>query len=237
MRRVPTGITHFDDLIEGGFPTYSNILLGGNPGAGKTIFGLQFVYNGADKYKESGVYVSTEQTIQDLRYQGAQLGLKMDKYEREKKLKLVCISADEINRDLVEKIKKAVKDVNAKRLVIDSLSFILIGLNFDIENKYALIDNDKVLTAYNKRQYVYNLVKLLEEVNCTTLYISGIDASTYETDDRISSYICDGMIVLRARTLGQVLTRTLEVLKLRLTDIQGGIYPMKITKEGISIEK
>jgi len=235
MDRVATGITHFDDLIEGGFPVGSNILLGGNPGAGKTIFGLHFINNGASTYKEPGVYVSTEQSIKDLRLQGSQMDLQIDKLERQKLLKLVCIQADEIDRDIVERIKKACKEVKAKRLVIDSISFILIGLNFDIENKYALINNEEIVTAYNKRQYIYNFIKLLESLKCTTIFVSGIDPATYETEDKLSAYMCDGMVVLRARTLGQVLTRTLEVLKLRLTEIKGGIYPMKITKDGIEI--
>lgn len=56
--RVPTGIEGLDELIEGGFPRGSLILLAGNPGTGKTIFGMQFLYRGAKNYGEKGIYVS-----------------------------------------------------------------------------------------------------------------------------------------------------------------------------------
>jgi len=45
IQRVPTGIPKFDELIEGGFPNNSMILLVGYPGAGKTTFSAQFIYN------------------------------------------------------------------------------------------------------------------------------------------------------------------------------------------------
>ena len=54
--RVPTGIPEFDKLIEGGFLQGSLILLAGGPGAGKTIFSAKFIYEGATKYGEPGVY-------------------------------------------------------------------------------------------------------------------------------------------------------------------------------------
>ena len=46
IQRIPTGIPKFDELIEGGFPENSMILLVGYPGAGKTTFSAQFLYNG-----------------------------------------------------------------------------------------------------------------------------------------------------------------------------------------------
>jgi predicted ATP-dependent serine protease len=56
--RVPTGIDGLDPLIEGGFPRNSLILLAGNPGVGKTVFGAQFLFRGAKDYGENGLYVS-----------------------------------------------------------------------------------------------------------------------------------------------------------------------------------
>jgi circadian clock protein KaiC len=50
--RVPTGIDGLDPLIEGGFPRGSLVLLAGNPGTGKTIFSMQFLYNGAEDFPD-----------------------------------------------------------------------------------------------------------------------------------------------------------------------------------------
>src|SRR5437899_12633622 len=56
--RVSTGVPGLDDMLEGGFPTGSLITLAGRPGTGKTIFGSQFLYQGARESGEPGMYVS-----------------------------------------------------------------------------------------------------------------------------------------------------------------------------------
>ncbi|MFH1442772.1 MAG: ATPase domain-containing protein, partial [Candidatus Micrarchaeota archaeon] len=59
--RVPTGIPGLDELIEGGFEKGSVILVVGDTGTGKSTFAMQYLYNGATKYKEPGVYLTFEE--------------------------------------------------------------------------------------------------------------------------------------------------------------------------------
>jgi archaellum biogenesis ATPase FlaH len=47
IERCKTGIPGLDDLLRGGFPRGSAIVITGTPGTAKTIFALQFVVNGA----------------------------------------------------------------------------------------------------------------------------------------------------------------------------------------------
>ena len=56
--RVTTGIKGLDSMIGGGFPRCSLILLAGNPGTGKTVFGAQFISRGVHEYGEPRIYVS-----------------------------------------------------------------------------------------------------------------------------------------------------------------------------------
>jgi circadian clock protein KaiC len=42
MERAPSGIYGLDEVIEGGFPRGSLIIVTGNPGTGKTVFSAQF---------------------------------------------------------------------------------------------------------------------------------------------------------------------------------------------------
>ena len=58
--RVATGIPGFDELIEGGFPKNFVILLAGTPGTGKSIFSLEYIYNGASSLNENGVYITLD---------------------------------------------------------------------------------------------------------------------------------------------------------------------------------
>jgi circadian clock protein KaiC len=47
-RRASTGITGLDEVLGGGLPPGQMYLIEGNPGAGKTTLGLQFLRAGAD---------------------------------------------------------------------------------------------------------------------------------------------------------------------------------------------
>ena len=55
--RVKSGVEGLDEVIEGGFPKGSLILLAGEPGVGKTVFSMQFLVKGV-KLSEPGIYVS-----------------------------------------------------------------------------------------------------------------------------------------------------------------------------------
>ena len=57
--RVPTGVVGLDPLLEGGIPKGRSILVTGEPGTGKTIFALQFLYDGL-KRGEKGVFVASD---------------------------------------------------------------------------------------------------------------------------------------------------------------------------------
>ena len=58
LQKCPTGIKGFDQLTEGGLPKNRTTLLTGSPGSGKTLWGIDFVVEGAIKYNEPGVFVS-----------------------------------------------------------------------------------------------------------------------------------------------------------------------------------
>src|SRR5437899_270812 len=61
IERVHTGIPGLDHVLEGGFPKGARVLLAGGAGCGKTICCGQYLYKGATKFGEPGVYVSTEE--------------------------------------------------------------------------------------------------------------------------------------------------------------------------------
>ena len=61
IKRVPTGIAEFDDLIKGGFKKTSINLIAGKAGTGKTVFAMQFLYNGVTKFNENGLYITFEE--------------------------------------------------------------------------------------------------------------------------------------------------------------------------------
>jgi len=73
-RKTPSGIPGFDDIIGGGLPQGRSTLVCGDAGAGKTMFGMQFLVRGATKGQEPGVFVTFEETEEYLKKNVASLG-------------------------------------------------------------------------------------------------------------------------------------------------------------------
>ena len=66
IERVKSGIPGFDKLVDGGIPRSNLVVLSGDPGSGKTIFSIEFLYKGAKEMDEPGVFVSLEESKEDI---------------------------------------------------------------------------------------------------------------------------------------------------------------------------
>jgi circadian clock protein KaiC len=66
LQKCPTGIKGFDEITEGGLPKNRTTLFSGSTGTGKTLLGVDFLINGAVKYNERGVFLSFEETEEQL---------------------------------------------------------------------------------------------------------------------------------------------------------------------------
>ncbi|MDI6798687.1 MAG: ATPase domain-containing protein [Candidatus Aenigmarchaeota archaeon] len=220
IERVKTGIKGLDELMGGGIPRGSTVLLSGGAGTGKTLFGIQFLYNGAIRYKEPGVYVSLEEEP------GRVIKNTLDAFGWDlnslinKKL-LSVIKAELYNFD---KLKALIEDevdrIKAKRLVIDQSA--ILGLFF--EKKFQV------------RKSIFELSKMLKNLGCTTVIVSEIPEGTPAISSfGVEEFVADGIIILHFLREGNVLTRALSVRKMRTTYHDTGIHPIQITKKGIEV--
>ncbi|MFX0185971.1 MAG: ATPase domain-containing protein, partial [Candidatus Hodarchaeota archaeon] len=68
MSTIKSGISGLDALFgPKEFPKGRQILLTGPPGSGKTVFGLQFLINGAIHSEEPGIFVSFDDLPRHIR--------------------------------------------------------------------------------------------------------------------------------------------------------------------------
>ncbi|MCX6776545.1 MAG: hypothetical protein NTY73_01055, partial [Candidatus Micrarchaeota archaeon] len=141
IKRVPTGIEELDKIIEGGFPEGSTILVKGSPGTLKTIFGLQFLYNGAKQYKDKGMYISFTQGEDSLRQQAELFGWDFKDFPVE-------FRNYDITRepDLEGLIVSDIKTFKPSRVVVDSLTSFLSKLPLSREE----FVNDQIFEALKK---------------------------------------------------------------------------------------
>ncbi len=236
--RVKTGIKGLDDLIEGGFPEGSNIVVTGTPGSGKSIFAMNFVSEGC-KNGEKCLYITVEQSPNEIVKQAMQFNWDYKKWENEGKLKFVGLDFRKLSEmKTYDELERLIEENHYDRMVIDSITSIADSPL----TPYSLADgadrglHPSALTMMN-RANVLALFDVTKKQGVTTVSISQkVEGKPGDTLDNISEFIGDGLILLDSDEIGNSLERTLKVKKLRKTKIDGISHPFDFTDEGIFIK-
>src|SRR5215210_9444758 len=74
LPKARTGIAGLDEITGGGLPRGRPTLICGGPGCGKTMLAIEFLVRGATEFQEPGVFMSFEETADDLAQNVASLG-------------------------------------------------------------------------------------------------------------------------------------------------------------------
>ncbi|MFH1682680.1 MAG: ATPase domain-containing protein [Candidatus Woesearchaeota archaeon] len=245
IKRTKTGIEGFDKLVQGGFPQGFTVLLIGTPGTGKTLFALEYLVNGAGKYKEKSMFVSFEQNLTEVREQAKGVGLDLISLEKKGTLTLLAYPIHKLTAESVDEIKQIVKKKKIKRLVIDSLSTLAVNapIHLPIQD-VALKDvmDDKVffsppiLGDFMIRRFISSFLFDLKETGCTTIVTAEApEKGEFMTRDTVSEFTCDGILLLTFESMGGEYSRSLLVRKMRGTKNDEDVHPLEISKEGIVI--
>src|SRR5688572_28664223 len=94
VQKLATGIASFDVIGKGGLPQHRTTLISGTAGSGKTVFAIQFLAAGITGSAESGVFVTFEESAEDIRKNMLSFGWDLSSWEREGKLAFVDASPD-----------------------------------------------------------------------------------------------------------------------------------------------
>jgi KaiC/GvpD/RAD55 family RecA-like ATPase len=234
--RVSTGIMGLDNKMQGGLVRGSANLLAGKTGTGKTAFAVSFLYKGAME-GEPGVYVTTEENESDVKKDvSSMFGWDLEALEKKKLLKFLFIrpvlpmrkiTEEQLAQttkiyvfDISDKIRQAVRELKAKRVVVDSVSIIEMFIKDEYISKVALM------------QFVENMKTL----GVTSLLTGTIP----ETSDAISGkgiveYVVDSIIKLNLIPVTEEFKRTLLIRKMRRTDHSTLVHPFEMTKNGLKV--
>ncbi len=225
--RCYTGIPGFDELCQGGFVRNSvNSILGG-PGAGKSTFLLQFLWNGVINYNENGLFVSFEPLIDDVFNDAMSFGWNFFDLDSNGKCKFIKMSPKTNIRVIKQELMKLISRYDIKRICIDPVSVFSM-----------YIDNE--LSA---REYLFELVSLLKRLKVTVLIsdetvdgtAENFNLSNEENRTESIKYLCDGFINLYLAGLGGETDRAIRIIKMRRTSHERGPVPFRITNNGILI--
>jgi circadian clock protein KaiC len=222
--RVPTGINGFDDLIQGGFEKNSIVLVVGSAGTGKTLLGLQFLHEGVEKYKDNSVFISFEESKESIYKHSLQFGWNFEKLERENKFRMLFFKPHQVVKILEEgggQIRDALTEINAKRVVVDSIT------------AYALLFNDE----YKRREKVLEFFSLLGRWNITSIVIAEDSPNTVENKEGSIAFISDAVISMYYHHDEEKGLRihSLEVLKMRGTKHTNKLCAINFEDDGINV--
>ncbi len=226
LKRIKTGIQGFDKMIEGGFIQNSVNLLSGGTGTGKTIFCLQFLHNGAKELNEKGIYISFEESTDDLKSDAAELGLNFD--ELSGNVKFMHIPPYDMG-SFLSVLKEEILMFDPKRLVLDSVS----ALSMTMEDDFEI------------RKQIFKIKEMLKSLNCTSILVSEAPAESGMSSEmggkvsryEIEEFLCDSVIALYYAGIGGVSDRAIRVIKMRKTNHKRGPVPMEIGKLGLKVLK
>lgn len=228
IRKSPTGIEGFDSITYGGLPTGATTLLVGGPGAGKTVFALQSLVNGAREWQEPGVFVAFEEPSHQIVRNAATFGWDLEELQREKlffldaRLSPAIIKAGDFDLEgILAGIAAKVDELQAKRIVFDGLDVLL-----------TLLDHPDL-----ERREAYRLHEWLTQRGLTGI----ITAKSLDRDglhmERYSfmQFMVDCVVGLQHRLSDRVSLRSVRVLKYRGSSFDEGEFPYVIADDGIEI--
>ncbi len=229
VQKIRTLIEGFDDITHGGFPVGRTTLVSGTSGTGKTLFAVQFLYNGITQFDEAGVFVTFEESPHDIIMNARSFGWDLQKLIDDGKLFILDASPDPEGQDvignfdlsaLIERIQYAIHKYKAKRVSIDSVT--------------AVFQQYEAVSVV--RREIFRLVARMKLVGATTIMTTE-RVEEYGPVARfgVEEFVSDNVVIVRNVLEGERRRRTMEILKLRGTTHMKGEYPFTITNQGVNI--
>ncbi len=223
MIRVKTGIKGFDELIQGGFPEGSTVLLSGGAGTGKTIFGLTYLYAGAKYFNEPGLFITLEGNLKNIVWNMETFEWDIKPLQDSGKFKIYKMNLhaqENVEAQIEEELKviaKLVKQMGAKRLVVDSTTAFGVWIQDQGKMRYLL----------------FEFADALKNLGCTTIMIAEtkggkMDFSAFGVEE----FLADAVVSLYFVPPN----RSIFIRKMRGTNHSKTAHPFNINEEGIEIK-
>jgi circadian clock protein KaiC len=228
LPKTPTGIKGLDEITGVGLPTGRPTLIAGSAGCGKTLLAVEFLVRGATQFNEPGVFISFEETSQEIAQNVTSLGFDLADLEARGLLSMdyVHVEPSEIQETgeydlegLFIRLGYAIDSIGAKRVVLDTIEALFGGL-----------DNQSTLRAEVRR-----LFRWLKDKGVTAVITGERGEGDSITRQGLEEFISDCVIVLDHRTSNHISSRHMRIVKYRGTSHGTNEYPLLIGESGISV--
>ena len=227
LAKAPTGIAGLDEITNGGLPRGRPTLVCGGPGCGKTLLAMEFLVHGALDHGEPGVFMSFEETVDDLVENARSLGFDLPRLRARGRLLLDSVRLDRAEltesgeydlEGLFIRLGHAIDSIRAKRVVLDTIELLFSGL----------ADRSVV------RAELARLFRWLKTKRVTAI-VTGEREGEHLTRHGLEEFVSDCVILLDQRVTEQSATRRLRILKYRGSAHGGNEMPFLIDDHGLSV--
>ena len=222
-RRLTTGVPGFDVLLSGGIPEGDSMLLAGPTGSGKSVLACQFVAEGLSHGDPAIIVIFEEMPIDYVRRAG-KLGIDLVTPQNEGALKIIYIRPLDLSVDeTVHEVIEAVKEIGAKRVVLDSLVGFEMALAPDFRHEF--------------RESLYRMIGALTRTGVTV--VSTVEVEENFTSMGLSNYaisfLTDDIVRLRYVSIDGQLRRMMIVVKMRGGPHSIDMHEYTVTNSGVVI--
>ena len=229
-RAVRTGIKGLDGILLDGIPRGNIILVQGDTGTGKTLFGIEFIYRGIVDFDEPGMIVVFETSADKLIRDAAAMGWDLGELQERKKLQIVFTSPEVLEQEVRSPdslLMETAAEIGAQRIFIDGIGLL---------NQVSYGGPPILARPGTYRELLQHFIEALNREKLTALLshetgTSSLGRSTLEAAD----FLADTVIVLTRRSHGGRVHRSIEIVKSRGQDYDAGEHTLKI-KSGTGLQ-
>lgn len=207
--KINTGSEDLNEIIGGGYPIGSNIMIEGLPGSGKIVLGFAFLHEGI-RENDTCIYIYGNETLEDINNSFKSMGFVVENVDKKEHFYFISVGEKQaksekniyvIHIDDLNKISSTIEEITNKskgkvRCVINILSEMMMRW--------------KAQTIY---QFMLKLTQMLKENKVTTLFL--LEEGMHESKEVISmEQIMDGVIKLNSEEKGMEIEKKLFIKKM-----------------------
>jgi circadian clock protein KaiC len=218
---IKTGISGLDSIFLGGIPSANIIVVQGVTGSGKTLMGLEFIYRGITEYNQPGLIVVFETSPDKLVRDAAGFGWNLGELQQQKKLQIIFTTPQVLDQELRSPdslLLETATEMGAGRIFVDGVGLLHLALG----------GSDSSRGHY--RELLHQLMESLNRESLTAMLSLEIGRAPESTAAaEITDFLADTVIHLGRERHGRHTQRSLEILKSRGQDYEGGEHTLQIT--------
>lgn len=220
IERVRTHIQNFDDNLQGGIPKGQVVLITGTPGTMKSSLAYCLLYHNALKEQIPSVYMTLEQSRENLLQQMASMG--MDDERAKEYIHILDLGL----------IRKSLTQLSAKGTWLQVFKMYADSLKHSIGYELLVVDSLDVLEMAaqmneNRRTELFYLFEWLRNLGVTSFLISETSPERMLEQKFDEGYLADGVITLKLQEIGETdIQRRIRAVKLRSTNHKPGYFSL-----------